>query len=136
MLDQIKSDHRGNGNVWTFFAGFIKWVWSKATLQNKFLNPILHGGTQNDPPDWLLYSNPRGMPWMGWFFMTLFLVMLESSWVVHFWDFFLKFPKNLCRQFFPHKIQRGGPYYTSKNTSIFGSFLGSKMVMIQLQMHE
>ena len=94
------------------------------------------GGVKSTPPGWLLYANPRGMPRMDWFFMTLFLSILERSWVGHFWDFFLKFPKNFTSTIFSTYNPKGGPFYTSKNASIFGSFLGSKMVMIQLQMHK
>ena len=101
------------------------------------VNPILHGGgVKKTPPDWLSYANPRGMPRMNWFFMTLFLSTLEKSWVGHFCDFFLKIPKNFTSTIFSIYNPKGGPFYTWKNASIFGSFLGSKMVTIQLQIHK
>ena len=83
-----------------------------------WINPILHGGDQIDPPDGLSYTNPRGMPWMDWFFMTLFLSILERSWVGHFCDFFLKIPKNFTSTIFSIYNPKGG------------SFWGSKMVII------
>ena len=48
------------------------------------------------------------MPRMGWFFMTLFLSILERSWVGHFWDFFLKFPKNFTSTPCVNPIPPGG----------------------------
>ena len=108
------------------------YVWAKIAL----FNPNLHGGGSNWSPDGLSYTNPCGMPWMGWFFMTLFLSILERSWVGHFWDFFLKFPKNFSFTIFSTYNPKGGPFYTRKNALIFGSFLVSKMVIIQLQMHK
>ena len=75
------------------------------------------------------------MPQMDWFFMNLFLSLLERSWVGHFWDFILKFPKNFTSTIFPHTIQRG-PFYACKNALIFVSFFWSKIVIIQLQMHK
>ena len=80
----------------------------------------------------LNYSNPRGMPWMGWFFMTLFLVILESSWVVHFWVFFYKFPNKFYVNNFFHIQSKGGPFYTSKNAFFIVPFLVSKIVPINL----
>ena len=70
------------------------------------LNPILHGG-KNLPPGRLSLSNRRWMPQMGWFFMTLFLPILERSWGGHFWKLFWKFQKFWRRQFFQNSIQRG-----------------------------
>ena len=57
--------------------------------------------------------------------MTLFLSILERSWVGHFWDFFLKNPKNFTSTIFSTYNPKGGPFYMSKNASIFGSILGS-----------
>ena len=99
-------------------------------------NPILHGGgVKSTPPGWLLYANPRGMPRLDWFFMTLFLSILERSWVGHFWNLFLKFPKKFASTIFFTYIPKGGPFYTCKNASIFGSFFWSKKMIIQLQLH-
>ena len=100
------------------------WKWETIPLYT--LTLFYMGGDQNDPPDWLSYSNPRGMPWMGWFFMTLFLAILESSWVVHFWDFFLKFPKHFTSTIFFAYNPKGGPSYASKNAFIFGVLFGIK----------
>ena len=119
-------EQKPNNNLTLFYLGEV-------------FNPILHGGGgQKDPPDWLLYANPQGMPQMGWFFMTLFLSILERSWVGHFWDFFLKNPKNFTSTIFSTYNPKGGPFYASVRTpspSIFLSFFESKMVIIQLQMH-
>ena len=46
-------------------------------------------GIKSISPDWLSYTNLCGMLWMDWFFMTLFLSILERSWEGHFWNFFL-----------------------------------------------
>ena len=100
-----------------------------------FLTLFYMGGGQKDPPGWLFYDNPWGMPQMGWFFMTLFLSILERSLVGHFWNFFLKFLKNFTSTFFFTYIPKVGLFYASKNAFIFVSFLGSKMFMIQLEMH-
>ena len=86
-------------------------------------NPILHGGgVKSTPPGWLLYANPRGMPRMDWFFMTLFLSILERSWVGHFWDFFLKFPKNFTSTIFSIYNPKGGPFYASVRTPFARNF--------------
>ena len=90
------------------------------------------GGVKSTPPGWLLYANPWGMPRMDWFFMTLFLSILERSWVGHFWDFFLKFPKNFTSTIFSIYNPKGGPFYTCKNAFRIGSFLGSKIELIDL----
>ena len=75
------------------------------------LNPILHGGgVKSTPPGGLSYANPRGMPRMNWFFMTLFLSILERSWVGHFCDFFLKIPKNFTSKIFSIHNPKGGPF--------------------------
>ena len=72
------------------------------------INPILHGGgEESSPPGRLSLSNRRWMPQMGWFFMTLFLPILERSWRGHFWKLFWKFQKFWRRQFFQNSIQRG-----------------------------
>ena len=95
------------------------------------LDPILHAwGDQMDLPDWLLYTNSCGM---GWFFITLFLSILERFWVGNFWISFWNFQKILRRQFFPHAIQRGDPFmprFEPTVPSIFLSFFESKMVII------
>ena len=65
------------------------------------------GGGRIFPPDWLSLSNRRWMLQMGWFFMTLFLPILERSWRGHVWKLFWKFQKFLRRQFFQNSIQRG-----------------------------
>ena len=138
--------HRVAHTFWAALQVLKPWkvaqkVWATLSRGLKFfdfcaLTLFYMGRIKMIPPDWLSYSNPHGMPWMGWFFMTLFLAILESSWVVHFWDFFLKFPKNFTSTIFSTYNPKGGPFYMSKNASIFGSILGSKMVMIQLQIHK
>ena len=80
------------------------------------------GGVKSTPPGWLLYANPRGMPRMDWFFMTLFLSILERSWVGHFWDFFLKFPKNFTSTIFSIYNPKGGPFYASVRTPFARNF--------------
>jgi len=67
---------------------------------------------------------------MGWFFMTFFLSILERSWVGHFWHFFLKFLRNITLTIFSTYNPNGRPFYTRKNASIFGSFLGSKSLTL------
>ena len=94
-----------------------------ACIMENMLNPILHGGgVKSTPPGWLLYANPRGMPRMDWFFMTLFLSILERSWVGHFWDFFLKFPKNFTSTIFSIYNPKGGPFYASVRTPFARNF--------------
>ena len=80
------------------------------------------GGIKSIPPNWLLYTNPHWMPWMDWFFMTLFLSILERSWVGHFWDFFLKFPKNFTSTIFSIYNPKGGPFYASVRTPFARNF--------------
>ena len=113
------------------------WGEKKVCLALPFsVNPILHRGIKSIPQGWLLCTNPQGMPQIGWFFMTLFLSTFERSWVSHFWGFFLKISKNFTLNFFFRQNPKEGPFYTCKNAFIFGSFFGSKMVIIQLQMHK
>ena len=59
---------------------------------------------------------------MDWFFMTLFLSILERSWVGHFWDFFLKFPKNFTSTIFSTYNPKGGPFYASVRTPFAHNF--------------
>ena len=80
---------------------------SNSGLLHEPLNPILHGGGRIFPPGRLSLSNRRWMLQMGWFFMTLFLPILERSWRGHVWKLFWKFQKFLRRQFFQNSIQRG-----------------------------
>ena len=77
---------------------------------------LFYMGGQKDPLGWLSYANPRGMPQVGWFFMTLFLSILERSWVGHFWNFFLKNPKNFTSTIFSTYNPKGGPFYASVRT--------------------
>jgi len=112
-------------NIWRDLYK-LNWKFLWRNLSQEGFNPILHGGgVKLTPPGWLLYANPQGMSRMGWFFMTLFLSILKRSWVGHFWS-----------TIFSAYSPKGGPFYTCKNASIFGSFLVSKMVIIQLQMHK
>ena len=89
-----------------------------------FLTLFYKGAGQEDPPlpGWLSYANPRGMPRMGWFFMTLFLSILERSWVGHFWNFFLKNPKNFTSTIFSTYNPKGGPFYASVRTPFARNF--------------
>ena len=80
------------------------------------------GGVKKTPLDWLSYANPRGMPKMGWFFMTLYLSILERSWEGHFWHFFLKFPKNFASTIFSTYNPKGGPFYASVRTPFARNF--------------
>ena len=99
----------------------IKWIDGCGVLTLFYM-----GGGQKDPPGWLSYTNPQGMPQMGWFFMTLFLSILERSWVGHFWDFFLKNQKNFTSTIFSTYNPKGGPFYASVRTpspSFFFPFL-------------
>ena len=67
------------------------------------------GGCDTPPPGGLSFAAHRWVPQTGWFFMSLFLAILELSWTGHFWIFFWKFQKFLRRQIFPKSIQRGDP---------------------------
>ena len=99
-------------------------------------NPILHGGGSKRSPlaDYCTLIIGGCPKWAN--FMTLYLSILERSWVGHFWDFFLKFPKHFTSTIFSMYNSKGGPFYAFKNASIFVSFFWSKMVIIQLQMHK
>ena len=98
--------------TWMFIL--IKNLVKMITSWVHYLYPILHGGgVELTPPGWLLYANPRGMHRMDWFFMTLFLSILERPWVGHFWDFFLKFPKKFTSTIFSTYNPKGGPFYAS-----------------------
>ena len=68
-------------------------------------------GVSDTPHGRLSFAAHRWMPQIGWFFMSLFLAILEMSWTGHFWQFFWKFQKILRRQFFPKSIQRGTLLY-------------------------
>ena len=128
--------HRVAHTFWAALQVLKPWkaaqkVWATLSRGLKFfdfcaLTLFYMGRIKMIPPDWLSYSNPHGMPWMGWFFMTLFLAILESSWVVHFWDFFLKFPKKFTSTFFSHTIQRGDPSMHLKMHLFLGPFWGQK----------
>ena len=98
------------------------------------LNPILHGGDQNDPPRLIIVQQSSWNALNGLIFHDFVPFNIKKSWVGHFWDFFLKFPKNFTSTLFSKYNPKEGPFYTCKNAFIFGSFLGSKMVVIQLQM--
>ena len=95
------------------------------------------GRDQRDPPSWLLSANPKGMPWIGWFFMTLFLSTFERFWVGHFLDFLLKILKIFTLTIFSIQNPKGGPLpYRQKNTIFIGSFSRSKIVLISLFMQK
>ena len=93
---------------------------------NTFMNVMIYltlfymGWVKSTPLGWLLYANPRGTPQMNWFFMTLFLSILERTWVGHFWDFFLKNPKNFTSTIFSIYNPKGRPFYTCKFLGPFG----------------
>ena len=113
----------------TFLKRIFLWKFTQLKTKshcvqlNMVTNPILHGrGVKLTPPGWLLYANPRGMPRMDWFFMTLFLSILERSLVGHFWDFFLKFPKNFTSTIFSTYNPKGGPFYASVRTPFARNF--------------
>ena len=67
------------------------------------------GGGWYTPLGGLSFAAHRWVPQTGWFFMSLFLAILELSWTGHFWIFFWKFQKFSRRQIFPKSIQRGDP---------------------------
>ena len=67
------------------------------------------GGCDTPPLGGLSFAAHRWVPQTGWFFMSLFLAILELSWTGRFWIFFWKFRKFLRRQIFPKSIQRGDP---------------------------
>ena len=98
-----------------FCISFLEALWQILTL-------FYMGGIKLIPPDWLSYTNPRGTPWMDWFFMTLFLSILERSWVGHFWDVFLKFPKNFTLTIFSIYNPKGGPFYALVRTPFACNF--------------
>ena len=89
------------------------------------VNPILHGGGECDTPPFggLSFATHRWVPQTGWFFMSLFLAILELSWTGHFWNFFWKFQKFSRRQIFPKSIQRGDPSIQKSKKSKKGIFL-------------
>ena len=61
---------------------------------------------------------------------------IRKVWVRPFLEFLFEISKKFTSTIFSLYNPKGGPFYTCKNAWIFGSFLGSKKVIIQLQMHK
>ena len=81
------------------------------------------GGCDTPPLGGLSFAAHRWVPQTGWFFMSLFLAILELSWTGHFWNFFWKFQKFSRRQIFPKSIQRGDPSIQKSKKSKKAFFL-------------
>ena len=93
-------------------------LFPKPQCSDLLFNLILHGGEggiKSISPNGLSYTNHRGMPWM-------FLSILERFWVGHFWDFFLKLPKNFTSTIFSVYNPKGGPFYASVWTPFARNF--------------
>ena len=63
------------------------------------------GRIKTIPPGLSLCANLQRVPWIGWFFMTLYLSTFKRSWVGHFWGLFLKFSKRNPKNGLPRTFQ-------------------------------
>ena len=99
------------------------WKKCKGEGKNTSLTLFYMGGCDTPPLGGLSFAAHRWVPQTGWFFMSLFLAILELSWTGHFWNFFWKFQKFSRRQIFPKSIQRGDPSIQKFKKSKKGIFL-------------
>ena len=103
------------GSISLASTGNLRYLW----FQNFQFNPILHGGIKTIPPGWLLHANLQRMPWIGWFFMTLFLSTFERSWVGHFWGFLFVW----------------SPVYLEKKLHTFPILMGPTIIFLIYTVH-
>ena len=108
-------------NLYGFCEGSINSSLYK--LLFSLLTLFYMGGCDTPPLGGLSFAAHRWVPQTGWFFMSLFLAILELSWTGHFWIFFWKFQKFSRRQIFPKSIQRGDPSIQKSKKSKKAFFL-------------
>ena len=100
-----------------------------------WVNPILQGES-NRSPQLIIVHQSSWNALNGLIFYDFVPCNIRKFLGSPFLGFLFKISKNFYVDHFFHIQSKGGPFYTSKNASIFGSFLGSKMIIIQLQMHK
>ena len=88
-----------------------------------YLTLFYMGGGWYTPPGGLSFAAHWWVPQIGWFFMSLFLAILELSWTGHFWNFFENF-KNFCvDKFFQNRSKGGTILYKSQKVEKGNFFL-------------
>ena len=88
------------------------------------------GGDQNDPPRLIIVQQSSWNALNGLIFHDFVPCNIRKFLGSPFLGFLFEISKKIYIDNFFHKQFKGGPFYTSKNASIFGSFLGSKTIII------